>query len=135
MRALVLSVLPAALTLCGAVAAQAQQAPSLLCAVVNVVECSAAGGECQRATLESANIPRFLKLNPAAKTVAATGDDTRTAPIHNVEHMNDRWIMHGGQQGRAWSATVGEKTGQMSVAVVEDQVAFVIFGACTPVER
>jgi len=132
MRALVVSVLSAALTLCGAVGAQAQ---SLLCAVVNVVECTAAGADCQRATLESANVPRFLKLNPAAKTVGATGDDTRTAHIQSVERMDGRWIMHGGQHGRAWSATVGEQTGEMSVAVVEDQVAFVIFGACTPVER
>jgi len=40
----------------------------------------------------------------------------------------------GGQQGRAWSATVADKTGQMSVAVVEDQTAFVVFGACTAAE-
>jgi len=105
----------------------------LLCAVINVVECSAQG-ECQRSTIESANLPRFIRVNPAARSLASTGDDARTAPIQSVERVNDRLILHGGQQGRAWSATVDDKTGQMSVAVVEDQTAFVVFGACTAAE-
>ena len=115
------------------VSALAQQASSLLCAVINVVECSAQG-ECQRSTIESANLPRFIRVNPAARSLASTGDDARTAPIQSVERVNDRLILQGGQQGRAWSATVADKTGQMSVAVVEDQTAFVVFGACTAAE-
>jgi len=133
MRVLIPFAVALALTLAAGVSALAQQASSLLCAVINVVECSAQG-ECQRSTIESANLPRFIRVNPAARSLASTGDDARTAPIQSVEHVNDRLILQGGQQGRAWSATVADKTGQMSVAVVEDQTAFVVFGACTAAE-
>ena len=133
MRVLIPFAAALAFTLAAGVSALAQQASSLLCAVINVVECSAQG-ECQRSTIESANLPRFIRVNPAARSLASTGDDARTAPIQSVERVNDRLILQGGQQGRAWSATVADKTGQMSVAVVEDQTAFVVFGACTAAE-
>ncbi len=133
MRVLIPFAVALALTLAAGVSALAQQASSLLCAVINVVECSAQG-ECQRSTIESANLPRFIRVNPAARSLASTGDDARTAPIQSVERVNDRLILQGGQQGRAWSATVADKTVQMSVAVVEDQTAFVVFGACTAAE-
>ena len=133
MRVLIPFAVALALTLAAGVSALAQQASSLLCAVIHVVECSAQG-ECQRSTIESANLPRFIRVNPAARSLASTGDDARTAPIQSVERVNDRLILQGGQQGRAWSATVVDKTGQMSVAVVEDQTAFVVFGACTAAE-
>jgi len=133
MRVLIPFAVALALTLAAGVSALAQQASSLLCAVINVVECSAQG-ECQRSTIESANLPRFIRVNPAGRSLASTGDDARTAPIQSVERVNDRLILQGGQQGRAWSATVADKTGQMSVAVVEDQTAFVVFGACTAAE-
>jgi hypothetical protein len=133
MRVLIPFALAVALTLAAGVSALAEQASTLLCAVINVVECSAQG-ECQRSTLETANLPRFIRVDPAARSLASTGDDARTAPIQSIERVNDRLILQGGQQGRAWSATVAEKTGQMSVAVVEDQTAFVVFGACTAAE-
>ena len=117
-------------TLATGVAALGEQASALLCTVINVVECSAEG-ECQKSTIETANLPRFIRVNPAARSLAAVGDDTRTAPIQSVERVNDRLVMQGGQQGRAWSATVAETTGQMSVAVVQEDTAFVVFGACT----
>jgi hypothetical protein len=132
MRVLIPIALASALTLAAGVSALAEQASLLLCAVVNVVECSAQG-DCQRSTIETANLPRFIRVNPAAKSLSSP-DDTRTAPIQSVERVNDQLVLQGGQQGRAWSATVAEKTGQMAVAVVEDQTAFVVFGACTAAE-
>lgn len=116
---------------CAAVAVPpAHGSSALLCAVTRVVECSSEG-ECQRSTIETANLPRFIRVNPDGRTLAAGGADARTAPIQSVDRRNDRLILHGGQQGRAWSATVADKTGEMSVAVVEDHTVFVIFGACT----
>jgi hypothetical protein len=132
MRVLIPIALASALTLAAGVSALAEQASLLLCAVVNVVECSAQG-DCQRSTIETANLPRFIRVNPEAKSLSSP-DDTRTAPIQSVERVNDQLVLQGGQQGRAWSATVAEKTGQMAVAVVEDQTAFVVFGACTAAE-
>ena len=132
MRVLIPIALASALTLAAGVSALAEQASLLLCAVVNVVECSAQG-DCQRSTIETANLPRFIRVDPAAKLLSSP-DDARTAPIQSVELVNDQLVLQGGQQGRAWSATVAEKTGQMAVAVVEDQTAFVVFGACTAAE-
>ncbi len=132
MRVLIPIALASALTLAASVSALAEQASLLLCAVVNVVECSAQG-DCLRSTIETANLPRFIRVNPAAKSLSSP-DDARTAPIQSVERVNDQLVLQGGQQGRAWSATVAEKTGQMAVAVVEDETAFVVFGACTAAE-
>src|SRR5437667_12612498 len=118
MRVLIPIALASALTLAAGVSALAEQASLLLCAVVNVVECSAQG-ECQRSTIESANLPRFIRVNPAARSLASTGDDARTVPIQSVEHVNDRLILQATQQWRACSAAVADKTGQMSVAGLE----------------
>ena len=105
----------------------------LLCAVITALECGAEG-ECQRRTVESMNIPQFLKVDPAGKTVGAGDGSGRSAPVQSFERADGRMILHGGQGSRGWSATITEATGRMSVAVVDDGVGFVLFGACTPVE-
>lgn len=41
-------------------------------------------------------------------------------------------ILQGVEGGRAWSMVIGKETGKMSATVADDQVGFVVFGACTP---
>lgn len=103
----------------------------LICAAIDVMECSA-GGECHRRTAEGVNLPRFIKLDFAKKTMSGAGADQRTAPIASFERANGRIIMHGGQEGRAWSLVIDGGTGNMSAGVVDHEFAFLVFGACTP---
>jgi hypothetical protein len=102
----------------------------LLCASSTVIECGTSG-ECQRGTVESANIPPFVKIDFEAKLLRAANSD-RTTAIKHLEHLDGRLILQGGQGGRGWSIVIAEDTGKMSVAVSEDQAGFIIFGACTP---
>jgi hypothetical protein len=103
----------------------------LMCAVIQVMECDA-GGECHRRTAQGVNLPTFIKLDFAKKTMSGAGGDQRTAPIGSFERSNGRIIMQGGQEGRAWSLVIDGGTGSMSAGVVDHDFAFLVFGACTP---
>jgi hypothetical protein len=81
---------------------------------------------------DDVNLPRFLKVDTKAGMVGTLGATPRTAPIQRMEVLNGRLILQGGQEGRAWSATITGDTGRLSVGVVHDDVGFVVFGACTP---
>lgn len=113
--------------------ARGQGPGPLLCAVVTALECRAEG-DCQRRTVESLNIPQFVKVDPAKKSVGAVDGSGRSAPVQSFERADGRLMLHGGQGKRGWSATITEATGRMSVAVVDDEGGFVLFGACTPVD-
>ena len=103
----------------------------LLCVPIEIVECEAAG-KCVNTTAEGVNLPQFIKVNFKEKTLSAAQEGGPTTPIKHVEREDGRMIMHGGQNGRGWSVVISEETGKMSATVTEDQVGFVIFGACTP---
>jgi hypothetical protein len=122
---LIIGLMPAVL-----VAAPADGSTPLLCAVITVTECMPTG-ECQRETAESVNIPQFIRVDVAQKTLHAADDTNRTTAIKSREHLDGRLILQGGEGGRGWSMVIAEATGKMSATVVEDEVGFVIFGACT----
>lgn len=105
----------------------------LLCAVIDVLECSA-DGNCERGSAESVNIPQFVKIDFAEKkiTEAVASEQKKSTAIKNLENIDGKLIMQGVEKGRAWSIIISEETGKMSVAVSEDRFGFVIFGACTP---
>ena len=130
MLGLVLGLLGAAVT---PVPVGGQGSGPLVCAVVTAIECGPEG-ECQRRTVESMNVPQFIKVDPGQKSVAAVDETGRSAPVQSVERADGRLILHGGQGSRGWSATIAEATGRLSVAVVDEDVSFVLFGACTAVE-
>ena len=115
----------------GPVAASFDGSVPLMCAAIEILECSA-DGECHRRTAENVNFPRFIKLDFAKKMMSGAGADQRTAPINSLERSNGRIIMHGGQEGRAWSLVIDGGNGNMSAGVVDHDFAFVVFGACTP---
>jgi len=46
----------------------------LICAVIDIVECGP-GGECQKVSPETVNVPRFVRLNFEEKQIQATQPD------------------------------------------------------------
>ena len=105
----------------------------LLCAVIDTFECGP-GGECEWGNAESINMPQFLKINFKKKTISGTREsgEVRTTEIENMERVDGKLILQGVQNGRAWSMVITEATGKMAVTASDDQVGFVVFGACTP---
>jgi len=101
----------------------------LICAITTVMECDA--GQCDRYAPEGtpAGAPRFIKVDVASKEVTAGAG--RKSTLASIAHVDGRLILHGGENGRGWSATIDEDTGEMSAAVVDKDHTFSLFGACT----
>ena len=104
----------------------------LICASVDGHSC-APGEDCAAASTEALNIPQFLRINFAEKAVTAERPDgeERTSEIQRMEELENELILQGNQGGLGWSLTITRATGKMSLSAVGDQVAFVVFGACT----
>lgn len=115
-----------------AAAGQYDGSAPLLCVPITVMECARDGAdaECRRVTPASVNLPQFLQVDvPAAKVHAEGGG--RQSPVRNVEHLDGRLIVQGGQGGRGWTMTISEETGRMMATISADGDGFVVFGACT----
>lgn len=102
----------------------------LLCAPSDAIQC-ASEGECGRGEAEHVNLPNFVEIDVAKKTISAVGGE-RTTAIHHVAHDADTLILHGVDAGRGWSATISGATGNLTLTAASDSKAFVVFGACTP---
>ena len=50
--------------------------------------------------------------------------------IKNRQQIEGMLILQGAENGRGWSMTIDEKSGEMTLTVSGDQVGFVVFGAC-----
>jgi hypothetical protein len=113
-----------------AVAAALDGSAPFLCAVVQALECSPEGA-CERRGPGDINLPQFIKIDPKTKIIAAAEPGGRTAPVDDMTSVDGKLVMHGGQQGRGWSAVIVGDTGKMSVSIVDEGATFVVFGACT----
>ena len=101
----------------------------LICAVTTIMECDA--GQCDRYAPEGtpAGAPRFIKVDIAAKEITASAG--RKSTLGSSAHIDGRLVLHGGENGRGWSATIDEDSGEMSAAVIDKDHTFSLFGACT----
>jgi hypothetical protein len=105
----------------------------LLCAVIEVFDCQA-DGDCQRGTAESVNLPQFVKVDFAEKTLSTPeqGERKSITPITHAERVDGNMVLQGVEGGRAWSMVIAKETGKISATVSDHQVGFVVFGACMP---
>jgi hypothetical protein len=112
-------------------AAPYDRSAPLLCAVTEVFDCQAGGG-CQHGTAESVNLPQFVKINFAEKTLSTPeeGGSKRMTPITHVERVDGNIVLQGIEGSRAWSIVIANETGKISATVSDHQVGFVVFGAC-----
>jgi len=103
----------------------------LLCAVIETIECTP-DGECLRGEAESIDMPAFLKIDFVKKTISGTPKDgtVRTTEIKTMEHMDGKLILQGIQKGKAWTLVISEATGKATITAADNQVGFVVFGAC-----
>lgn len=104
----------------------------LICASVDTLSC-APGTACIAATTDELNVPQFFRINFTEKRISATRPDgeERVSEIQSLKQQKDELILQGTQGGLGWSMTIAGASGKMSLSAVGDQVAFVIFGACT----
>jgi len=116
-----------ALPAIGLGAGQFDGSKPFLCAMTTIMECDGSG-QCERRTHEAASAPTFLRVDVGAQVLTA-GANRRTT--FRTTKLDGRLILQGGENGRGWSATINEESGQLAAAVVDDDFTFSIFGACT----
>jgi hypothetical protein len=104
----------------------------LLCAVIEVFECSLER-DCNEVTLEGANVPQFIKLDFKNKKISSPEGSkvTKESAIKNFEQNNGTLILQGAENGRGWSIAVAGDTGKMTGTISENEGGFVVLGACT----
>ena len=120
-----------AITLISAPAAFSLDTSSpLLCSVINASDCSVEDG-CVKGTADSFDLPQFIKFDLQKKVIFEVGDTgmNRKSEIVNLTNTEDQLIMQGVENGRSWSAVIGEQ-GKMTATVSDSKFGFVIFGAC-----
>lgn len=122
-----------------AMAADFDGSKTLLCAVMDIVECGP-DGNCQKVMVEDVGIPQFLKINAKEKKITATqsSGSKRSTTIKNSEHVDGKLILQGAEDGiegvrdgLGWSLAIAEESGKMVLTASGDEVGFVVFGACT----
>lgn len=104
----------------------------LLCVPIEILECVTGEG-CFETTVESVNIPQFIRIDFQKKTASGTLENgvVREVGIERMERENGMLVLQGGQQGRGWSMVIGEVAGKMTMTAAGDRFGFIIFGACT----
>ena len=104
----------------------------LLFAVIRTIECGP-DGECHQGTADHIDIPQFLRIDFEKKTISSTPEagPVRTTKIDNMTRAEGKLILQGLQHGKAWSMIINEASGKVTLSASDDQVGFVVFGACT----
>jgi hypothetical protein len=114
-----------------AAAADFDGSRDLLCVPTDATQCTGAG-DCERVAVEEINIPRFLNVEFKKKQLRGTvlGGEEETTKIQNIQHLNDRTVLQGAENGRGWSMTIDQNTGDMTAAIAGDDIGFILFGVC-----
>jgi len=112
----------------------------LLFSVISAMECTPDNG-CHAVTIDSVDLPRFLKIDLNKKTIGPVAEsDTRPdSVIERMERVDGKLILQGAEDGYesvrdglGWTIAIAEGTGRVVMTASGDQVAFVVFGACLP---
>jgi hypothetical protein len=79
------------------------------------------------------SFPRFMHIEFKQKRLRGTvlGGEEQTTAIQNVQNLGGRTLLQGAENGRGWSMTIDQATGDMSAAIVGDDIGFILFGVCT----
>lgn len=103
----------------------------MLCAINTIMECDETG-QCQRhSALQHPDFPSFLRVNVPQGLITDGTNSGRRTEIKSSTRLDGQLILHGGENGRGWSAAIAEDTGRMTAGVVASDFTFALFGACT----
>ncbi len=120
-----------------AAAAEIEAKGSLICGIFETHECVSGNG-CERIQPEEINIrTRFLTVDFAKKEIRAHKTERKTK-IGSVKEVGNKLVIAGAesgvnleQDGVGYSLTISKDSGSMTLSATGDDVAFVVFGACT----
>lgn len=125
---------------CSGEAASFDGSQNLLCAPQLVIECGPEGN-CEQTMAASVNLPNFFQIDFPVKELSAITESEikRTSKIKSMEILDKKLFLQGAddgiegvRDGLAWSISISQDTGRLVMSASGENVAFVVFGACTP---
>lgn len=132
--------LAGSLALCGSTsAAEIEASGALVCAMDDVHEC-VAGDVCESVYPADVGIhERFLTVDFGKKEIRSR-DGQRKSAFTSVRHIGNKLQISGAEiggqlpnGGAGYSLTINKDSGSLVLSATGDEVAFIVFGACTPV--
>jgi hypothetical protein len=113
---------------------------SLLCSAFRVFECDLAGG-CNAVSPEELGIAGAWIVDFRKKSLTGTHENSRPNAIDRVELLDGKLFLSGIQDGLpdqrdgvAWSASISQPDGVMTLTVAGERVGYVGLGSCVPSE-
>ena len=108
-------------------------AERILCTTVEATECWAEVG-CSPGEPEDWNMPRFVEIDLAQKTLSTTqaSGQQRVSPMKHLERIDDRIFIQGVESSRAYSIVLDQDSGTASVGIVLERHVIAAFAYCTP---
>jgi hypothetical protein len=97
---------------------------------MGVMECDR-WGQCEPLELERVGLPPFVRVDVGQHVLQATDGTGRRSAIHASTQAAERLILHGEEKGRSWNLVIGQRSGEMTAAIVDPDGAFVVSGTCT----
>jgi len=104
----------------------------LLCSTSQLVVCFESG-ECITMQPWEIGVPQFVIVDTKKKLISTTkaSGENRSTPIRTLEREDSTIFLQGVEAGRAFSFSIDEQTGLLTVAVSRDGLTVSVFGACT----
>jgi hypothetical protein len=112
----------------------------LLLALFSVQECAPVDG-CQAVDVETAGLPRFLRIDFEQKIIrrAEGQGEGPTSAIERMESVGALLHLQGAEAGRenledgfGWSLAIDQASGRAVLTASGREAGFVAFGACLP---
>ena len=110
----------------------------MLCSITQVNEC-VAWHDCQSLDPFAANIPYFMEIDLAKKTISGstTVNEPRTSKIERIETIGDMITLSGAEPKSknnitkfGWMMTISTSTGKMNLSANTNDSVIVAFGSC-----
>ncbi len=104
----------------------------LLCSTSQLVVCFE-NGECMTMQPWEIGVPQFVVVDTKKKLISTTkaSGENRSTPIQTLRREDSTIFLQGVEAGRAFSFSIDEQTGLLTVAVSRDGLTVSVFGACT----
>jgi len=106
---------------------------AIFCASLDVLEC-VDGRDCDMVAAEDVDAPQFITIDlEHDKLQLDRSGLPQSAELRNRESLNGRLVLQGvgAETGLGWTFSVSEESGRFVLSASGDEVAFIIFGACT----
>lgn len=97
------------------------------CATEELRDC-VAGSECLNGLPAEYGAPTSLRIDFRGRQILGEHRNTR---IRDFERKDGQLLLQGRELGYAWTLGIDEKTGEMTMSLVNREGAFVLFGRCT----